>query len=159
MKKLLALKEILLSHDWTLSTAESCTGGGVSETITALPGSSIWFDRGFVSYSNISKIEMLGVKATTLEQFGAVSEQTVREMAEGALRHSHAQVTLALTGIAGPDGGTPDKPVGTVWFAWAGKHFKTQAQLKHFGGDRSTVRAQSVNFALENLVEILSYTN
>lgn len=156
MKKLLALKEILLSHDWTLSTAESCTGGGVSESITSIPGSSLWFDRGFVSYSNISKIEMLGVKATTLEQFGAVSEQTAREMAEGALIHSHAQVSLAITGIAGPDGGDADKPVGTVWFAWARKNFETQAQCKHFEGDRFAIRAQSVQYVIENLVEILT---
>lgn len=158
MKQLVELREILLSKGWKLATAESCTGGGVSETITSIPGSSDWFERGFVTYSNVSKIEMLGVKALTLEQFGAVSEQTAKEMAEGALNHSHAQVSLAVTGIAGPEGGTPDKPVGTVWFAWTGKDFQTQSHLKHFEGDRSTVRAQSIKFALENLLDILSYT-
>ncbi len=155
MKKLLLLRELLLSKQWKIATAESCTGGGVSEMITSIPGSSEWFDRGFVSYSNNSKIEMLGVKASTLEQFGAVSEQTAREMAEGALKYSQAQVSVAITGIAGPDGGTPDKPVGTVWFAWAAHHMDTRTEIQHFKGDRLTIRALSVNFALNKLVDIL----
>lgn len=155
MKKLLVLRDILIANQWKLATAESCTGGGVSEMITSIPGSSDWFERGFVSYSNASKIEMLGVKASTLAQFGAVSEQVAKEMAEGALKNSHAQISLAVTGIAGPDGGTPDKPVGTVWFAWSGQNFPTKTQIQHFDGDRSTVRALSIKFVLEGLSDIL----
>src|SRR5215217_7935602 len=111
----LALEE----RGWMVATAESCTGGWVSEAITMIPGSSAWFERGFVTYTYISKREMLGVKSETLDAHGAVSEAVVREMAQGALKASHAQVALAVSGTAGPGGGTPQKPVGTVWFAWA----------------------------------------
>lgn len=136
-----------------LVTAESCTGGWVSEAITAIPGSSAWFDRGFVTYSNAAKNEMLGVKLSTLDQFGAVSEETAREMAAGALNNSHAHLSVAITGIAGPDGGTNDKPVGTVWFAWADQNSIVATQ-HIFAGDRTKVREQAVVIALEGLLEL-----
>ena len=129
MNKLAAkVGETLKSHGLMLATAESCTGGGVAQAITEVAGSSAWFERGFVTYSNLSKQQMLGVRETTLRQHGAVSEMTVREMVEGALQHSTAQVALAVSGIAGPDGGTAEKPVGTVWFAWGIKQGETHAQ-------------------------------
>jgi len=130
-----------------LVTAESCTGGGLAYAITAIPGSSKWFERGFVTYSNESKQELLGVSSNTLEKYGAVSEQTVIEMAHGALRNSHADFSIAITGIAGPDGGTAEKPVGTVWFAWGTKD-KIQSQLKFFQGDRKSIREQAIEYAL-----------
>jgi nicotinamide-nucleotide amidase len=136
-----------------LVTAESCTGGGLAYAITAIPGSSNWFERGFVTYSNESKQELLGVNASTLEQYGAVSEQTAIEMAQGALQTSHADISMAITGIAGPDGGTTEKPVGTVWFAW-GTTKKIQSQLKLFQGDRESIREQAIEFALQTLIEI-----
>ena len=146
------LSEFLIHRNWCLATAESCTGGGVAYKITSQPGSSKWFDRGFVTYNNQSKIDMLGVKQSTLDEFGAVSEQTVFEMAQGALKHSNAQLSLAITGIAGPEGGMPDKPVGTVWFAWAGENIEPRAEVQHFQGDRASIRQQSVDFALEGLI-------
>jgi len=150
--------KMLLSKGLLLVTAESCTAGGVAETVTSVPGSSNWFDRGFVTYSNVAKQEMLGVSSGTLEKYGAVSEQTALEMAVGALNHSHATVSLAVTGIAGPDGGSPEKPVGLVWFAWAVKEprsaaistFPAKSQL--FKGDRSSIREQSIVFALNELL-------
>jgi nicotinamide-nucleotide amidase len=138
-----------------LATAESCTGGWIAQTVTAVAGSSAWFDRGFVTYSNRAKHELLQVPLATLEQFGAVSEATARAMAEGALRASHADVTLAVTGIAGPAGGSAEKPVGTVWFAWAGKRHVTLARMHHFDGDRAAVRRQAVATALNGLIEFL----
>ncbi len=135
-----------------LATAESCTGGGLAEVVTSIPGSSAWFERGFVTYSNDAKSEMLGVSAETLRRFGAVSEQCAREMAEGALRHSRADIGVAITGIAGPEGGSADKPVGTVWIAWAGRDRPTVVVLKNFGGDRRAIRAQAVEAALEGLL-------
>jgi nicotinamide-nucleotide amidase len=146
---------LLKAHGMKLATAESCTGGGVAQAITEVAGSSAWFERGFVTYSNESKSEMLGVAQATLDQYGAVSEATVREMAEGALRHSRAQVALAISGIAGPDGGTPQKPVGTVWFAWASRFGPTRAQVHHLPGGRSEVRAQSVHIALQGVLDLL----
>ncbi len=145
----------LKQHGLMLATAESCTGGWVAQVVTAVAGSSEWFDRGFVTYTNVSKRELLGVKTATLSRFGAVSEQTAREMAEGALKHSHAQVVLAVTGIAGPTGGTPEKPVGTVCFAWAGKKRDTRSAMRHFSGDREAVRRQSVITALQGLLDFL----
>lgn len=139
-----------------LATAESCTGGWVSQVVTSIAGSSQWFDRGFVTYSNQAKQEMLAVRPETLARFGAVSEQTACEMAEGALKHSLAQLSLAITGIAGPDGGTPEKPVGTVWFAWAGLDFATITQQQLFIGNRMEVRVASVEFALKKLIEKLN---
>jgi nicotinamide-nucleotide amidase len=137
-----------------LATAESCTGGWAAQVVTSVSGSSEWFDCGFVTYSNEAKQEMLGVPSSTLERQGAVSEQTVRSMAEGALRRSRAQMALAITGIAGPSGGSPDKPVGTVWFAWA-MNGETHTRLARFGGDREAIRRQSVVTALNGALEAL----
>ena len=145
----------LKSHGLKLATAESCTGGGVAQAVTSVAGSSAWFERGFVTYSNISKRQMLGVEEATLAQYGAVSEATVREMVAGALQHSEAQVSLAVSGIAGPEGGTPDKPVGTVWFAWGVKNGMTFARVHHLNGDRADVRAQSVRIALQGVLGLL----
>lgn len=148
--------ELLKSHGLMLATAESCTGGGVAQAVTEVAGSSAWFERGFVTYSNLSKQQMLGVSAATIKQHGAVSEAVVREMVAGALQHSAAQVALAVSGIAGPDGGTADKPVGTVWFAWGIKDGATHAQRHQITGDRAEVRAQSVHIALQGVVNLLN---
>ncbi|HUW75104.1 MAG TPA: nicotinamide-nucleotide amidase [Gallionella sp.] len=148
--------KLLKSHGLLLATAESCTGGGIAQAITEVAGSSAWFERGFVTYSNLSKQQMLGVREATIMQHGAVSEMTVREMAEGALQHSAAQVALAVSGIAGPDGGTADKPVGTVWFAWGLKHGETRAQRFRLDGNRAEVRAQSVRIALQGIADLLN---
>src|SRR3989344_8147562 len=146
----------LKQHSLMLATAESCTGGWAAQMITSVAGSSEWFDRGFVTYTNLSKREMLGVKTTILSRYGAVSEQTARAMAEGALTHSHAQVALAITGIAGPSGGTPERPVGTVCFAWAGKKRDTLSRKQVFSGDREAVRRQAVAAALQGLLNYLN---
>ncbi|MDH3310711.1 MAG: CinA family protein [Gammaproteobacteria bacterium] len=138
-----------------LVTAESCTGGWLAQIMTSVAGSSEWFERGFVAYTNLAKREMLGVKTTILSRYGAVSEQTARAMAEGALTHSHAQVAIAITGIAGPSGGTPEKPVGTVCFAWAGKKRDTLGRKQIFAGDREGVRRQAVNAALQGALDFL----
>jgi nicotinamide-nucleotide amidase len=134
-----------------LAAAESCTGGWLAQAVTAIAGSSAWFDRGFVTYSNAAKTDMLGVPEATLERHGAVSEATARAMAQGALAHSRADWAVAITGIAGPDGGSPEKPVGTVCFAWAEKDGGCQAQTRHFTGDRTAIREQSVRHALRGL--------
>jgi nicotinamide-nucleotide amidase len=139
-----------------LTAAESCTGGWVSEAVTMVPGSSDWFERGFVTYTYISKREMLGVKEATLGKHGAVSEEVVREMAEGALARSHAQVAVAVSGVAGPSGGTPEKPVGTVCFAWGMKDGKPRSETKRFSGDRESVRRQSVEHALRGVLALLA---
>jgi nicotinamide-nucleotide amidase len=136
-------------------TAESCTGGWLAQTLTAIPGSSAWFERGFVTYSNESKRELLEVSADALERYGAVSEQVARAMAEGALRHSQAQLSVAISGIAGPAGASPGKPVGTVVFAWAGAHPTTRSETCHFAGDRAVVRWAAVLHALRVLVTLL----
>lgn len=138
-----------------LATAESCTGGGLSYVLTSFSGSSDWFERGFVTYSNEAKIEMLGVNESTIQREGAVSEFTAREMAEGALKHSHASMSIAITGIAGPNGGSPDKPVGTVWIAWAKLDAATITELFHFPGDREAIRKQSIMKALDKLLYII----
>ena len=138
-----------------LTTAESCTGGWVAQAVTTVAGSSDWFERGFVTYSDAAKQEMLGVSARTLAAHGAVSEQTAREMATGALAHSRAQVALAITGIAGPGGGLADKPVGTVCFAWALKSGAVSAETRQFNGDRESVRRQSVIAGLQGMLELL----
>ena len=148
--------ELLKAHGLMLVTAESCTGGGVAQAITGVAGSSGWFERGFVTYSNLAKQQMLGVRAETLKQHGAVSELTVREMVAGALQHSDAQVALAVSGIAGPDGGTADKPVGTVWFAWGIKHGETHAQRHLLSGNRAEIRAQAVQIALQGVANLLN---
>lgn len=147
---------LLKLHGLMLATAESCTGGGVAQAVTDVAGSSVWFDRGFVTYSNLSKQQMIGVQEQTLLQYGAVSEAVVREMVEGALRHSLAQVALAVSGIAGPDGGTPDKPVGTVWFAWGMKNTVVHTQRHQFSGNRSEVRAHAVRIALQGVIDLLN---
>jgi len=138
-----------------LVTAESCTGGGVAYAVTMVPGSSEWFERGFVTYTYISKREMLGVSADTLAQHGAVSEATVREMVHGSLAKSHAQIGVAVSGTAGPSGGTPDKPVGTVCFAWAMKSGECRAETRRFSGDREAVRRLSVEHALLGVLRLL----
>jgi nicotinamide-nucleotide amidase len=145
----------LLDNRLTLATAESCTGGWASQCLTAVAGSSAWFERGFVTYANAAKQEMLGVPEATLAAHGAVSQPVAVAMAEGALRHSRADWALSITGIAGPDGGTDEKPVGTVCFAWAARDGGTTTETRHFAGDRRAVRAQSVARALEGLLERL----
>lgn len=148
--------ELLKSHGLMLATAESCTGGGVARAITEVAGSSAWFERGFITYSNLAKQQMLGVRENTLRQYGAVSEMTVREMVAGALQHSAAQVALAVSGIAGPGGGTPDKPVGTVWFAWGSRQGEILAQRRQLDGNRAEVRIQAVRIALRGVVDLLN---
>jgi nicotinamide-nucleotide amidase len=145
---------MLLQRQWMLATAESCTGGLIAAACTDVAGSSAWFERGFVSYSNASKTELLGVDPALLERCGAVSQEVVRAMAQGALQHSHAQVAVAVTGVAGPSGGTNAKPVGTVWFGWATPAGVT-AEVQHFGGDRAAVRAATVSHALQQLTRLL----
>jgi nicotinamide-nucleotide amidase len=151
----LELGPALKQREWKCAAAESCTGGGLSYWITAVPGSSNWFERGFITYSNTAKIECLGVSPLTLNQFGSVSEQTAREMAQGALEQSQAQVSVAITGIAGPDGGTREKPVGTVWIAHASIDSETVAICHHFSGDRQQIRLESIYAALNKLMQIL----
>ncbi len=146
--------EALKARGLRLATAESCTGGWVAMALTAVPGSSHWFERGYVTYSNDAKREDLGVADETLREHGAVSEQTAREMAAGAVRRARAQVALAITGVAGPTGGTRDKPVGMVCFAWA-HGSKITSETKRFDGDRESVRRQSVIHALERVLEAL----
>ena len=142
-----SLGEKLKERRGLLVTAESCTGGWVAQAVTSLAGSSDWFERGFVTYSNASKEELLGVRRETLERHGAVSEETAREMALGALERSRGTLALAITGVAGPGGGSPAKPVGTVCFAWASR-VGVHAETRHFAGDREAVRRQSAEHAL-----------
>ena len=139
-----------------LVTAESCTGGWVGEAVTAIAGSSDWFDRGFITYSNAAKRDVLGVAGITLNQHGAVSEETAREMALGALKHSRAQISVAITGVAGPGGGSADKPVGTVCFAWAKNDAALRSERHLLEGDRTEVRRQSVVIALRGLLGLSS---
>jgi nicotinamide-nucleotide amidase len=138
-----------------LVTAESCTGGWIAQAATAVAGSSEWFDRGFVTYSNEAKKELLGVRSATLARHGAVSEETAKEMAAGALARSRAQVAIAVTGIAGPSGGTREKPVGTVCFAWAWRRRAPVSSVRRFPGDRTGIRRRSVAFALRGLLDRL----
>ena len=147
--------EQLIKQCGLLAVAESCTGGWVAKCLTDIAGSSGWFDRGFVTYSNDAKQAMLGVSAATLDTAGAVSEQTVREMVLGTLANSKATVALAISGIAGPGGATPDKPVGTVCFAWAVAGGEARVETRHFAGDREAVRRQSVAYALQELLNVL----
>jgi nicotinamide-nucleotide amidase len=148
--------EALKSHGMMLATAESCTGGGVAYALTEIPGSSAWFERGFITYANEAKSEMLGVQQKTLLRHGAVSEAVVREMAEGALRHSHAHIALAVSGIAGPGGGSASKPVGTVWFAWCVKGGVCVARHHLLPGDRAQIRTWSVQIALQGVRDLLN---
>jgi nicotinamide-nucleotide amidase len=138
-----------------LVSAESCTGGWVAQAVTSIAGSSAWFERGFVTYSNAAKRELLGVRAATLKKHGAVSEETAREMARGALARSKGDLALAVTGIAGPGGGSPDKPVGTVCFAWISKN-RLRSETRRFSGNREGVRRKSVVRALEGVLETLA---
>ena len=144
----------LRARGWRMVTAESCTGGLIAAACTDLAGSSDWFERGFVTYSNAAKAELLGVPPESIAQHGAVSEPVARAMAEGALRRSHAQLSVAVTGVAGPGGGSADKPVGTVWFAWCADG-RTESQRMRFDGDRAAVRAQTVLHALQGLLNRL----
>lgn len=147
---LITISAQLLARGWMLATAESCTGGLIAAACTEMAGSSQWFERGFVSYSNAAKTELLGVPAALIEAHGAVSEPVVRAMAEGALAHAHAQVSIAVTGVAGPGGGSAAKPVGTVWLGWclAGQ---THSEVQHFAGDRAAVRRATLQHALARL--------
>jgi len=153
--ELQALTGLLLTRQLRVATAESCTAGLVAKLLTDLAGSSQWLERGFVTYSNEAKREMLGVRETTLDRHGAVSEPVVIEMAAGALQYSHADVSLAISGIAGPDGGTPDKPVGTVWFAWALRSGQHQQIMQCFSGDRASIRRQAAGYAVRGMLEFL----
>ena len=148
-----ALGAVLRRRGVTAATAESCTGGLVAGAITDIAGSSAWFDRGFVTYSNEAKTEMLGVRPETLASHGAVSEATAAEMATGALSRSRADVAVAVTGIAGPDGGSAAKPVGTVCLAWARRGGRVDVATRHFAGDRAAVRAATVEAALRGLID------
>lgn len=145
-----ALANTLLRRQWMLATAESCTGGMVAAACTDLAGSSGWLERGFVTYSNAAKTQMLGVDAQLIATHGAVSEPVARAMAQGALQHSAAQVALAITGVAGPGGGTDAKPVGMVWFGFAGP-WGVHSEVQHFGGERAAVRQAAALHALLRL--------
>jgi nicotinamide-nucleotide amidase len=149
----IALGEALRARGWLCATAESCTGGLVAGAITDIAGSSEWFERGFVTYSNEAKIAMLGVAPAILAEHGAVSEPTVRAMVQGALAESRAQVAAAVTGIAGPGGAVPGKPVGTVCFAWATRGSAPRVETHRLPGDRATVRSASVALALRGLID------
>ena len=148
------LSQILLSRNWTVSLAESCTGGLVCTTLTELAGSSEWFERGFITYSNEAKTECLGVPPTLIESYGAVSEEVARAMAEGVIKNSGSDVSIAITGIAGPSGGSADKPVGTVCFGWA-TDSQTITKTMQFIGDRQAIRLQATKYALIELIALL----
>lgn len=154
----LAIKtnDVLQEKGMMLATAESCTGGWVAKMMTDIAGSSSSFDRGFVTYSNLAKQDMLGVSIDTLDQYGAVSEAVVQEMVAGALQHSIADIALSISGIAGPSGGSEDKPVGTVCFAWGIRKGELQSVTQLFLGDRDAVRQQAVIFALKGILKMLS---
>lgn len=152
---LIQISQRLLARGEMLATAESCTGGLIAAACTALAGSSLWFERGFVSYSNAAKHELLGVDQPLIDRHGAVSEPVARAMAEGAIAHSHARASLAVTGIAGPGGGSADKPVGTVWFGWCAGG-QTFSEVQHFPGDRAQVRAATLRHALAGLLARLA---
>lgn len=149
------LAEALTRRGWHLVTAESCTGGWIAKCCTDRPGSSTWYEGGVVSYSNALKTSLLGVRPATLARDGAVSEATVREMAQGALTRLGGDVAIAVSGIAGPGGATSGKPVGTVWFAWAGPGLRLDTRCAHFPGDREAVRTAAVGVALTGLCDLL----
>jgi nicotinamide-nucleotide amidase len=155
-EKLLAeMAPRLTARGWKMATAESCTGGWIAKCCTDLAGSSVWFERGFVTYSNAAKEDSLGVDAGDLEKDGAVSRVVALQMAEGARRRAGVDIAVAVTGIAGPEGGTPEKPVGTVWFAWSRAGHAPDAEVVRFKGDRDAVRRQTVAHALSGLMERL----
>ncbi|MFO1372535.1 MAG: nicotinamide-nucleotide amidase [Candidatus Competibacteraceae bacterium] len=147
----------LRTRNRTLAIAESCTGGWIAKVVTDIPGSSDWFDRGFVTYSNAAKVELLGVQEATVTHHGAVSAEVVAEMAVGALQRSRANVVIAVSGIAGPDGGTPDKPVGTVYMVWALRDGPTRAECLHLDGNRDAVRLKSVAAALQGILDVFAH--
>lgn len=146
---------LLLKNGWMLVTAESCTGGMIAASCTDLAGSSAWFERGFVTYANAAKTEMLGVNEALIDTYGAVSEPVARAMAMGALTYAHAQVAIAVTGVAGPSGGSADKPVGTVWFGF-NLNGSVTTEFRHFCGDRAEVRQATVRQALIRVAELIS---
>ena len=160
-----AVAQALMNRGWKIALAESCTGGLVCASLTGLAGSSDWFERGYVTYSNAAKSECLNVPAETIESFGAVSEQVAKAMAEGALRNANVNAAISITGIAGPTGGSPEKPVGTVCFGWAVQEsvghdlMNTVTLTKHFNGDRQIVREQARDFALSQFLELLKPKN
>ncbi|SDY96009.1 CinA family protein [Nitrosomonas sp. Nm33] len=149
------LGEALAEKGLMLASAESCTGGWIGQAVTAVAGSSAWYDRGFITYSNHAKQQMLGVQPATLTQYGAASEQTAQEMAAGAIKMSDAQLAVAVTGIAGPTGGSKEKPVGMVCFAWASKQGLARSETHFFSGDREAVRRQAVGVALLGIIKLL----
>ena len=149
------LGHLLVAGNMQITTAESCTGGACAMAITEVPGSSVWFDRGFVTYSNLAKIEMLGVQGSTLNESGAVSEATISEMVTGAIQNSVADFAIAISGIAGPGGGSPEKPVGTVLFGWLQKPDKVQTCQQLFSGNRHQIRTQAVIYALTTAIQLL----
>jgi len=149
---------ILKENNWQLVTAESCTGGLIASCLTEIPGSSVWFERGFVTYSNLSKQELLSVPKNLIETFGAVSEPVALAMATGALQHSVASVALSVTGIAGPDGGSIEKPVGTVYLAWAAHGMKSSAIRKQFTGTRHNIRMAACQEALQGVLSFIKYS-
>lgn len=149
------LGDKLVARGWMLATAESCTGGWVGELVTSLPGSSAWYERGFITYANAAKIEMLGVPRELLDAHGAVSEEIAMAMATGALTHSHAQATLAISGIAGPGGGTPQKPVGLVCYGWALADGTVLSSTCRLDGDREEIRSRAVAAALRGLIDLV----
>ena len=148
-----ALAAALMEKGLLLATAESCTGGGVAHACTGLAGSSDWFIGGFVTYSNLAKARMIGVPEELIAEHGAVSEPVARAMADGVLAHSEATISVSITGVAGPGGGSVEKPVGTVWFAWAVQGQSTVSQCSLFSGDRASVREQSVAHAIQGLLD------
>lgn len=152
------LAELCLKRSGTLVSAESCTGGALAEILTRLPRSSAWFERGFITYSNQSKCELLSVSPHTLEQCGSVSETTASEMVQGAIAHSHADYGVAITGVAGPDGGTPSHPVGTVCFAWQERGADGHTVCAFFDGDRHKIRTQACMRAIQGLLDLLHRT-
>jgi nicotinamide-nucleotide amidase len=155
-----ALADLLLTRDWKIALAESCTGGLVCATLTELPGSSDWFERGYITYSNLAKMECLGVPTELIESHGAVSEAVARAMAEGAQRNAKVKAAVSITGIAGPSGGSTAKPVGTVCFGWTIQNnscdVTTTCDTQLFQGDRQAIREQAANFALTKLLKLLS---
>jgi len=151
----LRLGQELARRGKRLAVAESCTGGWIAKVLTDLSGSSAWFDRGYVTYSNEAKQEMLGVDGEIIRARGAVSEETVLAMASGVLNHCRADLSVAVSGIAGPSGGSPEKPVGTVWLAWADRNGRLTARREQFSGDRESIRAQAVVAALQGLFDLL----
>ena len=153
------LAQLLIQHHWRLSTAESCTGGLVAASLTNLAGSSDWFERGYVTYSNDAKSEDIAVEPHLIQDHGAVSDPVARAMAIGAKQSSHAQIALSITGIAGPSGGSKEKPVGTVCFAWILDTDQIISETKFFKGNRAEIRAQAGEFALRKLTELLSQIN